>query len=253
MNGELKLDNDLLADELTRPCDLAFEQSVAFQRNEVNSVLCDRANSFKKKYFRLDINFGKVVLQNCKNLFSEEDKLARTLLDKYREYEQRTSLAMIPFYESRYQFITSEIDLKQRANAKKEDIDFLTKTKDDVHRKLEQEKREIQTLATGLYETWTKIQEVRTAKKFTSTNVDLKVTRAEVNGLDEFSFNLTHTPVSSKKTDGSSLPNNEASRRSSCNNIKAFAKLHINGKAVAKTRDFKMKWPQFEIELCEQF
>ena len=62
MNGELKLDNDLLADELTRPCDLAFEQSVAFQRNEVNSVLCDRANSFKKKYFRLDINFGKVVL-----------------------------------------------------------------------------------------------------------------------------------------------------------------------------------------------
>lgn len=25
MNGELKLDNDLLADELTRPCDLAFE------------------------------------------------------------------------------------------------------------------------------------------------------------------------------------------------------------------------------------
>ena len=30
MNGELKLDNDLLADELTRPSDLAFETSVAF-------------------------------------------------------------------------------------------------------------------------------------------------------------------------------------------------------------------------------
>ena len=30
MNGELKLDNDLLDDTLTRPADLAFEQTVAF-------------------------------------------------------------------------------------------------------------------------------------------------------------------------------------------------------------------------------
>lgn len=29
-NGELKLDNDLLADEITRPTDLAFEQTVAY-------------------------------------------------------------------------------------------------------------------------------------------------------------------------------------------------------------------------------
>ena len=29
-NGELKLDNDLLADEITRPIDLAFEQTVAY-------------------------------------------------------------------------------------------------------------------------------------------------------------------------------------------------------------------------------
>ena len=30
MNGELKLHNDLLADEITRPADLAFEQTDAF-------------------------------------------------------------------------------------------------------------------------------------------------------------------------------------------------------------------------------
>ena len=29
-NGELKLDNYLLADEITRPTDLAFEQTVAY-------------------------------------------------------------------------------------------------------------------------------------------------------------------------------------------------------------------------------
>lgn len=60
MNGELKLDNDLLADELTRPADLAFEQTVAFQRKETNSILADRLNAFKKRYFRLDIIVGKV-------------------------------------------------------------------------------------------------------------------------------------------------------------------------------------------------
>ena len=77
------------------------------------------------------------------------------------------------------------------------------------------------------------------------------MTRTEVNGLNEFSFALTHVPVSTKKNDGSSLPNFEASRRSACAGIKAYAKLHINGKAVAETKKVPMKWPQFEVELCE--
>ena len=30
INGELKLDNDILDDDLTRPADLAFDQTTAF-------------------------------------------------------------------------------------------------------------------------------------------------------------------------------------------------------------------------------
>ena len=41
-NGELKLDNDLLADEITRPIDLAFEQTVAYQLKETNAILSNR-------------------------------------------------------------------------------------------------------------------------------------------------------------------------------------------------------------------
>ena len=33
-NGELKLDNDLLADEMTKPFDQAFEKTPAFQTKE---------------------------------------------------------------------------------------------------------------------------------------------------------------------------------------------------------------------------
>lgn len=75
-NGELKLDNDLLADEITRPIDLAFEQTVAYQLKETNAILSNRQHSFKRRYYRLDIIVGKVDLFNFKNLFGEEDRLA---------------------------------------------------------------------------------------------------------------------------------------------------------------------------------
>ena len=47
LNGEIKLNNDLFADELTRPSDLAFEQTDAFQTVENNAIKTDRMNSFK--------------------------------------------------------------------------------------------------------------------------------------------------------------------------------------------------------------
>jgi len=70
MNGELKLDNDLLADEITRPADLAFETSEAFQTKEVNAILSNRLHSFKKRYYRLDIVLGKVILLKYPQFFS---------------------------------------------------------------------------------------------------------------------------------------------------------------------------------------
>jgi hypothetical protein len=105
MNGEIKLNNDLLADEITRPADLAFESTEAFQTKEVNSILCNRLHSFKKRYYRLDIVVGKICLLKYPEFFSVEDRLAIELRELYKEYERRTSLAMIPFYMERLKFI----------------------------------------------------------------------------------------------------------------------------------------------------
>lgn len=69
MNGEIKLNNDLLADEITRPSDIAFEQTEAYQTKEVNSILCNRLHSFKKRYYRLDIVIGKICLKNYPQFF----------------------------------------------------------------------------------------------------------------------------------------------------------------------------------------
>ena len=63
MNGQIKVNNDILADELTRPADLAFEQTDAFQTIENNAIVTDRLNSFKKQYYRIDIIVGKIVMK----------------------------------------------------------------------------------------------------------------------------------------------------------------------------------------------
>jgi hypothetical protein len=50
-NGQIKMHNDVLADEITRPSDIAFEQSDAYQTSEKNAIITDRLNSFKKQYY----------------------------------------------------------------------------------------------------------------------------------------------------------------------------------------------------------
>jgi len=142
-NGEIKLDNDLLDDEITRPIDLAFDKSVATMLKETNAILSNRMHSFKKQYYRLDIIVGKLNLFSFKDLFSEEDRLALKLKEQFKAYETRVSLAMIPFYMQKLEHIDREIEEKTRMLAPKQDIDFLRSTRNEVERKLESEKREV--------------------------------------------------------------------------------------------------------------
>jgi hypothetical protein len=147
MNGEVKLHNDLLADEVTRPTDLAFEQSEAYQTKEINAILSDRMHSFKKRYFRLDIVIGKLALMNYPEFFSLEDRLALELKEQYKEWERRTSIALIPFYMERLKFMEDEMYNRHREGGNplisQADNDFLRRNIEETHRKLEQEKREI--------------------------------------------------------------------------------------------------------------
>jgi hypothetical protein len=62
-----------------------------------------------------------------------------------------------------------------------------------------------------------------------------------------------HEEPSGKKIDGSALPNSEISRRNGAMKIRAYVRLIINGKYVSRTRKAFLKWPNFEIEIMEQF
>jgi len=68
---------------------------------------------------------------------------------------------MIPFYTERLAHIIQDYNEKKRLLAPQEDLNFLQSTRTEVERKLETEKREVQELATNLYDTWLKIVDIR--------------------------------------------------------------------------------------------
>ena len=62
-----------------------------------------------------------------------------------------------------------------------------------------------------------------------------------------------HEEPSGKRIDGSALPGTEVSRRNDASKVRAYIRLIINGKYVSRTRKAFLKWPNFEIEIMEQF
>lgn len=67
--------------------------------------------------------------------------------ETFKEWERRTSLALIPFYMERLKFMEDEMYKRHREGGNpmisQEDNDFLRKNIEETKRKLEQEKREV--------------------------------------------------------------------------------------------------------------
>lgn len=183
---------------------------------ETNAILSNRMHAFKKQYYRLDIIVGKVFLWNYKKCFSQEDRLALQLREQFKDWETRVSLAMIPFYKERLTYITAELQQKEPdQSVPREDIEFLKNTRTEVQRKYDNEKREVQELSFNLEKSRIDIEALRNQQGYTSSNVRLVSHQKTMpDGSSEFSFNLLSQNISLKKADGSSLKNEEASRRS---------------------------------------
>ena len=138
MNGELKLDNDLLMDEMMRPIDFAFDKTMANATKETNAILQDRSHSFKKKYFRLDIVIGKIRMASM-SILTEEERLTLSIRDQFRIYNTRTSFNMIPFYKQRIRFVEEEIRVKEGKGEPISEIKFLQQTAAKVMKDLDNE------------------------------------------------------------------------------------------------------------------
>ena len=152
----------MLADELTRPADLAFEQTDAFQTVENNAIVTDRLNSFKKQYYRIDIIVGKIVLKEFQTMFDEEDHHILNLRTLCKHYDRRVSLALIPFYLEKKDYLEEQIAQKENdANVSFKDIEFLRQMKDNIEKDLEFEKKAVNEAADEIYTLWRKIRSIQ--------------------------------------------------------------------------------------------
>lgn len=158
INGELKINNDLLAEELTRPADLAFEQTDSFQTILNNSIVTNRLNSFKKRYYRIDIIIGKMFLKKYKKLFSPEDQMMVDLKFLCKEYDRRCDMALLPFYMDRLDFLRGELEAKQQKGSRS-DEKFLETIIRNIEKSLETEKSELKVQSQEIYDLWLKIKE----------------------------------------------------------------------------------------------
>ena len=227
-NGEVRIDNDLLADELTRPADLAFVQSDAFQTVENNAIVTDRLNSFKKRYYRIDIIVGKLSVRRYAELFSEEERLVIRLKHLCKLYDRRVSLALLPFYRARLEYLSRE-------RASKEAIAT-------VNKDLERERGQLEAAANLIYSTWKKIAELRNDEA--QTTYELSVHHG-ADGKDIL-FNL----VDKGHSDEDAVVK---ARKSQTEATTVYCKLLIDGVQVAETRRLPLKWPSYEVDLSDQF
>lgn len=95
-------------------------------------------HSFKRRYYTLDINVGKIILTDFPGVFSKEDRLMIELKDLYKDYERRTSLTLIPFYLDTLEYIQGELGRKiNEAGVKASDLGFLQHCEKETKEKLD--------------------------------------------------------------------------------------------------------------------
>ena len=72
-------------------------------------------NSFKKRYFRIDVVVGRLILRKYASLLKDSEEHQKMLDLKHlcKLYDRRTSLALIPFYQYRLEYLQEEKERNQ--------------------------------------------------------------------------------------------------------------------------------------------
>ena len=258
-NGEIKIDNDLLADQLTRPADLAFEQSDAFQTSERNAIVSDRMNSFKKRYYRIDIVVGKITLRRYAGFFLPEEQKMVDLKHLCKIYDRRVSLALIPFYHDRIEHLEELLETRRREApaTNKKDRKFLENVLKNLKRDRDAETDQVSKMAQQIYDTWGEIVAMQGTQKFRATFADLKVhhgnefQKGRYEGLadcKDILFKLDPIPAQGVQENGKV----EANR---CRALKSLVscRLLVDGETVARSKAVQLNWPAYDVDLLDMF
>ena len=250
-SSDLKVHNKIMADEITKPVDVGFEENPSFRTKLVNAVVSQRMNKYKTEHYKMKIQVGKVVFDEHPQM-TDEDRRVVELKKLYNEYENRTLLQLIPFYQKRIKILDKDLSIQyHERNPNPGEIKFLQENLKNVEEMLDKEKTVIQNMAKSLYDKWHEIKSIRTAQGFIGSSVKLLIrTYQSSEGTEEYEFGLTHELPSEDK---SSLTSTEVNRRAVIRSTRIFLRLMINGEYVARTNKKYVTFPNFEVDICEQF
>ena len=109
-------------------------------------------------------------------------------------YDRRVSLALIPFYMERLEYLKEEIRTQEASDKNTtKDLTFLRNMQTNIERDLDFERNELRESAQKIYDKWLEIKDLRTNNKgIKYTQTKLKVHQGE-DGQDIL-FNIINDP-----------------------------------------------------------
>ena len=252
-NGDIRMDNDIFADVVTKPLDISLSSNDQFSTFVSNSIFSGRGNG-KMRLFKLKIIIGKIIFRNhpC---FSEEDKLASDLVQLHKDFYSTLNLLNIPYLKRKRNNIQMKLDsyknIHQLSEAQEIEIKNMAIFLDETAKLLAEEKKIINEKANLLYNKWLDLKDKRRAQGYSGTTVKLNVIRFHDVGMDpniyDYAFILTNN------NEVEDIPKEEKNRRDKIHNNQVFIKVYINNVFAFETKPAPMTYPNYEVEINSQF
>jgi hypothetical protein len=257
-NGDLRLENDIFSDVITKPIDISLSTNEKFKTHYLNSALCSRSSERNFKRYKMKLFISKIFFK-YHPLFIEEDILCSELRESYKDYYKLMNSINIPYIKEKIMIISKRLDeysqVKDPSEAIKLEIKNMKMFVKDSMDSLEKSKKSLNEKANLLYNKWLELKMLRERQKYQSTSLKLNVIRfpsktQENPNIFDYAFVLSH---SEPTNDELTLPKTEKDRRLKIKGLTFYLKIFVNDIFVAESKKYAVQWPNFEIDINNLF
>ena len=256
-NGDLRLDNDIFSDVITKPTDISLTANDKFNMFYGNSAFSGRNSDSKLKVFKLKIIISKIIF-TYHPVFTEEEILCSEVKELHRDFYQHMNSLNIPYLKDKITTITQKMGEYSKIKVPTETMNIEMKNMriflNEATDFLIEEKKILNEKANKLYNKWLDLKRLRESQKYQSTRTKLNVIRFNANNenpnIFDYAFILTNYDVSADPT---IVPKTELDRRERVKTYNCVLKFYINGVFAFETKPNNFNWPLFEVEFNNQF
>ena len=254
LNGDMKMDNDIFSDVITKPLDISLSHNEKFDTFTASQ---DLKENEKLKIFKLKVIISKIIFTNLP-LFSQEDVLCSEVKKFHKEFYTMLNRLNIPYLKEKITIISQKMEelnnLRQKTEAQEKELKNMKIFLDESAQYLSDEKSNLNAKAQQIYNKWKELKRIRESQKYQNTKLKLNVLRFNSNEINpniyDYAFILTNPEIQS---DDSLIPKNEIQRREKIKDLQCYLKVYINGIYAFETKHMFIQWPSFEVEFNQKF